>query len=179
MECSLPRSTFLVDNRPLSGWEIRLFKANLGIQRKDALVEEVYQCCAMIYRGGSLNGGGGVGGTAGNQVYWNDKEGEATEMLNFLKVDQIVKAYDGLSSKGSKVRSSTTGGLATGSGAHAHSHSQPHGHSLSHSQSHSHVHSAVGGSSSAGVSGHPEEKRRRMTTEAPARRSTDSMQVSH
>lgn len=85
MECSLPHQTFKVDGQELQGWEIRLFKANLGIQRKEVLVEEVYQCCAMIYRGGSKN-----------RVYWNDKEGEATEMLNFLKVDQIVKAYDGL-----------------------------------------------------------------------------------
>jgi hypothetical protein len=88
MECSLPNETFKVDGTELSGWEIRLFKANLGIQRKEVLVEEVYQCCAMIYRGGQ-----------GNRVFWNDREGEATEMLNFLKVDQIVKAYDGLAVK--------------------------------------------------------------------------------
>lgn len=88
MECSLPNETFKVDGTELAGWEIRLFKANLGIQRKEVLVEEVYQCCAMIYRGGSRN-----------KVFWNDREGEATEMLNFLKVDQIVKAYDGLAVK--------------------------------------------------------------------------------
>jgi hypothetical protein len=104
MECQLPTQTFKVDGHELVGWEIRLFKANLGIQRKELLVEEVYQCCAVIYRGvpGGTGGGGipgGVGIGAGgkkNKIYWNDREGEATEMLNFLKVDQIVKAYDGL-----------------------------------------------------------------------------------
>jgi len=99
MECQLPSQTFKVDGHELVGWEIRLFKANLGIQRKELLVEEVYQCCAVIYRGGAGSAGGGNAGAAGgkkNKIYWNDREGEATEMLNFLKVDQIVKAYDGL-----------------------------------------------------------------------------------
>ncbi|KAG9057717.1 hypothetical protein FS842_004636 [Serendipita sp. 407] len=112
MECSLPHQLFKVDGHELSGWEIRMFKANLGIQRKETLVEEVYQCCAMIYRGPAivqalnqqqqqqqqqLHVTGGMPVVQGkNRVYWNDKEGEATEMLNFLKVDQIVKAYDGL-----------------------------------------------------------------------------------
>lgn len=110
MECQLPTQTFKVDGHELVGWEIRLFKANLGIQRKELLVEEVYQCCAVIYRGvPGVGGPGGLNPAAAaaamaaayppgkrNKIYWNDREGEATEMLNFLKVDQIVKAYDGL-----------------------------------------------------------------------------------
>lgn len=102
MECSLPTQQFRVDNHELLGWEIRMFKANLGIQRKEALVEEVYQCCAMIHRGGRVN-----------RVYWNDKEGEATEMLNFLKVDQIVRAYDGLGVRNGQASSSAGGRTRT------------------------------------------------------------------
>lgn len=123
MECLLPTQTFKVDGQELVGWEIRLFKANLGIQRKDLLVEEVYQCCAVIYRGvpGGTGGGGipgGVGIGAGgkkNKIYWNDREGEATEMLNFLKVDQIVKAYDGLVLKNGAPSNNVNGRARVGS----------------------------------------------------------------
>lgn len=133
MECQLPTQTFKVDGHELIGWEIRLFKANLGIQRKELLVEEVYQCCAVIYRG--VPGAAGLNNPATaaamqaafppgkrNKIYWNDREGEATEMLNFLKVDQIVKAYDGLVLKNGAGSNNVNGrarvpGSSSGSGA--------------------------------------------------------------
>lgn len=96
MECNLPRERFTVDGRTLKGWEIRMFKATLGIQRNSDVQEEVYQCCAMIFRGWSEN-----------RVSWNNKEGEGDTMLNFLKVDQIVKAYDGLGSRHSSSSSTS------------------------------------------------------------------------
>lgn len=75
-----------VDGKTLVGWEVYMFKSNLGVQRRETIVEEIYQCCALIYRGWSN----------GNQWNWNSKKGDMDDSLNFLKVDQIVKAYDGL-----------------------------------------------------------------------------------
>lgn len=75
-----------VDGKPLVGWEVYMFKSNLGVQRRETIVEEIYQCCALIFRGWAN----------GNQWNWNSKKGDMDESLNFLKVDQIVKAYDGL-----------------------------------------------------------------------------------
>jgi hypothetical protein len=128
MDLSLPTSTFKVDGQELRGWEIRLFKSNLGIQRKDVLVEEIYQCCAMIHRP-ALAGQRGTNGTY-NKVYWNDKAEEAVEMLNFLKVDQIVKAYDGLVMKNGPPSNNVNGRARTStsnSSGVPNLHGHPHG----------------------------------------------------
>lgn len=53
VDCDIPQQMIRVDGSVLTGWEFRLFKANLGVDRNGILVEETYQCAVAIFRGGN------------------------------------------------------------------------------------------------------------------------------
>ncbi|KAJ7718892.1 hypothetical protein B0H14DRAFT_3901002 [Mycena olivaceomarginata] len=46
LEFDIPLEAARADGHPLQGWEFRIFRASLGVARKDVLVEEHYQCSA-------------------------------------------------------------------------------------------------------------------------------------
>jgi len=81
IECNIPEETINVDGQPLRGWEFRLFKANLGIVRKEQLVEEVYQCTCAIYRGGEKT----------RFVWTREEKKETDKWLRFVRVDDLIE----------------------------------------------------------------------------------------
>ena len=51
MEFNVPENTATGDHRVLHGWEFRLYKACVGIERKGQKIKEEYQCCSALFRG--------------------------------------------------------------------------------------------------------------------------------
>jgi 4'-phosphopantetheinyl transferase len=51
LEFDIPLEAARADGHPLQGWEFRIFRASLGVARKDVLVEEHYQCVYAFFRG--------------------------------------------------------------------------------------------------------------------------------
>lgn len=81
IQCDIPKETITVDGERLRGWEFRLFKANVGIMRKNILHEEAYQCVCAVYRGGS-----------DTRFLWSEKPRELDKWLRFVTVDSIIQA---------------------------------------------------------------------------------------
>ncbi|KAH7333611.1 hypothetical protein B0J17DRAFT_676082 [Rhizoctonia solani] len=81
IECDIPHRQIRVDGEPLLGWEFRLFRANTGVLRKGALIEESYQCTTAIYRGGNTT-----------KLLWEHEEGvgEGDKWLRFVRVEDLV-----------------------------------------------------------------------------------------
>ncbi|KAG8936125.1 hypothetical protein FRC03_011161 [Tulasnella sp. 419] len=109
IEVRMPEEEIWVDRKLLTGWEFRLFKANVGVMRggergsifrgfeglvlpAPVLQEESYQCCMTIYRGSSL----------GNKCVfkWSDTVKELDKYLRFVTIDAMVNAAKHLSADG-------------------------------------------------------------------------------
>ena len=61
LEFNIPEEKATGDGHPLTGWEFRIFKAQLGVSRRGQIVQEDYQCvCAQsAYRASSRAAGRG------------------------------------------------------------------------------------------------------------------------
>jgi len=80
LEFNIPSETALGDGVPLQGWEFRVFKAQLGVARRDTLVEENYQCACAFFRG-----------TKESTFIWNDSTKDLETWVQFINIDQMVK----------------------------------------------------------------------------------------
>ncbi|KAF7325902.1 hypothetical protein MKEN_00441000 [Mycena kentingensis (nom. inval.)] len=80
LEFDIPRSTATGDGHPLLGWEFRIFRANLGVARKDTLYEEYYQCVCAFFRG-----------TKESTFVWHETVAELENWVQFINIDQMVR----------------------------------------------------------------------------------------
>ncbi|KAJ7799734.1 hypothetical protein B0H14DRAFT_3092755 [Mycena olivaceomarginata] len=70
LEFDIPREAARGDGHPLQGWEFRIFRASLGVARRDLLVEEHYQCSTFV---------------------WHDTAKDLESWVQFINIDQMVK----------------------------------------------------------------------------------------
>ncbi|KAJ7851846.1 hypothetical protein B0H14DRAFT_819446 [Mycena olivaceomarginata] len=80
LEFDIPRETARGDGHPLQGWEFRIFRASLGVARKNILVEEHYQCVCAFFRG-----------TKESTFVWHESAKELESWVQFINIDQMVK----------------------------------------------------------------------------------------
>ncbi|KAF7343903.1 hypothetical protein MVEN_01679000 [Mycena venus] len=80
LEFDIPRETARGDGHPLQGWEFRIFRANLGVARRDVLVEEHYQCVCAFFRG-----------TPDSKFIWHESAKDLESWVQFINIDQMVK----------------------------------------------------------------------------------------
>ncbi|EJD35895.1 hypothetical protein AURDEDRAFT_117233 [Auricularia subglabra TFB-10046 SS5] len=78
----------LVDGRPQFGWEIRLFRANIGVVRagKEGVQEEYYQCATVIWRGWPNR----------SEFIFADNNEEMASWMQFLTVHTVTKCVSAL-----------------------------------------------------------------------------------
>jgi len=80
IECNIPHS-ISVDGTPVLGWEFRLFRANLGVMRRNLLHEESYQCVCAIYRGWDDR----------TEFHLGENPSELKSWLQFITVETVTK----------------------------------------------------------------------------------------
>ncbi|ESK94745.1 hypothetical protein Moror_14240 [Moniliophthora roreri MCA 2997] len=68
------------DNHPLQGWEFRIFRAIIGVARKDQIVEESYQCACAFFRGLRQS----------EFVFYENKE-DLDSWVQFITIDQMLR----------------------------------------------------------------------------------------
>lgn len=86
LEFNIPDETCSGDGQPLQGWEFRLYKAQLGVQRKGVLVEESYQCVTAHFRG-----------TPDSKFIWQDNNKDLESWVQFINIDQLTNVIPKLS----------------------------------------------------------------------------------
>ncbi|KAJ7108075.1 hypothetical protein C8R43DRAFT_1091891 [Mycena crocata] len=86
LEFDIPHETVRGDGQSLQGWEFRIFRASLGVARKDMLVEEHYQCVCAFFRG-----------TKGSSFVWHETAKDLESWVQFVNIDQLVKVVPKLS----------------------------------------------------------------------------------
>lgn len=69
------------DGKPLTGWEFRVFTANLGVARSTQLVHEQYECVCAFYRGPN----------AETKFVWHQTPRELESWVQFINIDQMIK----------------------------------------------------------------------------------------
>jgi 4'-phosphopantetheinyl transferase len=79
LEFNISEETCSGDGQPLTGWEFRLYKAHLGVQRRNILVEEGYQCVTAHFRG-----------TADSKFVWQDNNKDLESWVQFINIDQMT-----------------------------------------------------------------------------------------
>ncbi|KAI0026775.1 hypothetical protein K488DRAFT_91887, partial [Vararia minispora EC-137] len=79
LEFNIPDESCMGDAAPLTGWEFRLFKATVGVQRAASLKEETYQCAVAFFRG-----------TPDTTFVWSENKAELDAWVQFINVDQMV-----------------------------------------------------------------------------------------
>ena len=77
---NIPAETALGDGHPLQGWEFQIFKTNLGVARKDVLIEEQYQCVCAFFRG-----------SMESKFIWYNNAKDVESWVQFINIDQMVK----------------------------------------------------------------------------------------
>ncbi|KAF9784647.1 hypothetical protein BJ322DRAFT_1065519 [Thelephora terrestris] len=85
LEFNIPDSTATGDHRTLNGWEFRLYKACVGIERKGQVIKEEYQCCSAYFRGHN-----------GVKFVFHDEQKELDSWVQFITTDQLVNVVDKL-----------------------------------------------------------------------------------
>jgi 4'-phosphopantetheinyl transferase len=80
LEFDIPNETARGDGHPLQGWEFRIFRASLGVARRDVLVEEQYQCVSAFFRG-----------TKESTFVWHESAKDLESWVQFINIDQLVK----------------------------------------------------------------------------------------
>ncbi|KAJ7877371.1 hypothetical protein B0H14DRAFT_3106454 [Mycena olivaceomarginata] len=78
LEFDIPREAARADGHPLQGWEFRIFRASLGVARKDVLVEEHYQCVCAFFR------------SAKDSIRLRAAK-DLESWMQFINIDQMVK----------------------------------------------------------------------------------------
>ncbi|EAU83102.1 hypothetical protein CC1G_11186 [Coprinopsis cinerea okayama7 len=68
------------DGKPLTGWEFRIFTANLGVARGTQLVHEQYECVCAFFRN-----------TNEIKFIWHQTARELESWVQFINIDQMVK----------------------------------------------------------------------------------------
>jgi 4'-phosphopantetheinyl transferase len=86
LEFNLPEKKAFADNHPLQGWEFRIFKAHLGVARRDQIVEEQYQCVVAFFRG-----------SAESEFIWYENKKDLESWVQFIFIDQMVRVAPKLS----------------------------------------------------------------------------------
>jgi 4'-phosphopantetheinyl transferase len=81
IDCNIPEETIEVDGRSLTGWEFRLFKANLGVVRRGLLIEETYQCSVAVHRGGDET-----------RFIWEEDEKNMANWVHFITTDTVLRS---------------------------------------------------------------------------------------
>ncbi|KAN0136564.1 hypothetical protein V8E53_005611 [Lactarius tabidus] len=79
LEFNISEETCSGDGQPLTGWEFRLYKSHLGVQRRGILVEESYQCVTAHFRG-----------TADSKFVWQDNNKDLESWVQFINIDQMT-----------------------------------------------------------------------------------------
>jgi 4'-phosphopantetheinyl transferase len=79
LEFDVPSERVIGDGAPLTGWEFRLFRAALGVQRSGTKRDEAYQCAVAFFRG-----------TPETRFVWGDDKAELDGWVQFINVDQMV-----------------------------------------------------------------------------------------
>jgi len=79
LEFNISEETCSGDGQPLTGWEFRLYKAHLGVQRRGVLIEESYQCVTAHFRG-----------TADSKFVWQDNNKDLESWVQFINIDQMT-----------------------------------------------------------------------------------------
>ena len=79
LEFNISEETCSGDGQPLTGWEFRLYKAHLGVQRRSIVVEESYQCVTAHFRG-----------TADSKFVWQDNNKDLESWVQFINIDQMT-----------------------------------------------------------------------------------------
>ncbi|KAJ7759468.1 hypothetical protein B0H14DRAFT_384577 [Mycena olivaceomarginata] len=79
LEFDIPLEAARADGHPLQGWEFRIFRASLGVARKDVLVEEHYQCVCAFFRGAK-----------DSTFMWHKSAKDLESWVQFINVDQMV-----------------------------------------------------------------------------------------
>jgi len=81
LEFNIPCESARGDDHPLQGWEFRVFKAQLGVQRiGGVMLEESYQCACAFFRG-----------TKESKFIWHDNAKDLEAWVQFINIDQMVK----------------------------------------------------------------------------------------
>ncbi|KAF9228212.1 hypothetical protein BS17DRAFT_725205 [Gyrodon lividus] len=80
LEFNIPNESARGDDHPLQGWEFRVFKAQLGVQRNGTVVEESYQCACAFFRG-----------TKESKFIWHDNAKDLEAWVQFINIDQMIK----------------------------------------------------------------------------------------
>jgi len=81
LEFNIPKESARGDEHPLQGWEFRVFKAQLGVQRMGGvMLEESYQCACAFFRG-----------TKESKFIWHDNAKDLEAWVQFINIDQMVK----------------------------------------------------------------------------------------
>ncbi|KAH8799554.1 hypothetical protein DL96DRAFT_870400 [Flagelloscypha sp. PMI_526] len=68
------------DGLPLQGWEFRVYMAELGVSRREKLVEDSYECVGAFFRG-----------TVETKFIFYENREQLDSWVQFLNVDQMVK----------------------------------------------------------------------------------------
>lgn len=68
------------DKEPLQGWEFRMFKAQLGVARRNVVIVEEYQCVCAFFRG-----------AAESKFEWHTDPKELESWVQFINIDQMIK----------------------------------------------------------------------------------------
>ncbi|KAI0045174.1 hypothetical protein FA95DRAFT_1561380 [Auriscalpium vulgare] len=79
LEFNIPEETCWGDGQPLTGWEFRLYKSQLGVQRHGQLIEESYQCVTAHFRG-----------TPDSKFIWQDSNKDLETWVQFINIDQMT-----------------------------------------------------------------------------------------
>lgn len=79
LEFNISEETCSGDGQPLTGWEFRLYKSHLGVQRRGILVEESYQCVTAHFRG-----------TPDSKFVWQDNNKDLESWVQFINIDQMT-----------------------------------------------------------------------------------------
>jgi len=79
LEFNISEETCTGDGQPLTGWEFRLYKSHLGVQRRGILIEEIYQCVTAHFRG-----------TADSKFVWQDTNKDLESWVQFINIDQMT-----------------------------------------------------------------------------------------
>lgn len=88
IDCDIPNEIIRIDGKPLKGWEIRLFKSNLGVVRKGLLIEETYQCSTAMYR------------NLDKTIFvWEEDRKEMTSWCHFIPIDTVLQSLQQPTSK--------------------------------------------------------------------------------
>ena len=79
LEFNVPEEKCSGDGEALTGWEFRLFRSNVGVQRNGQLVEELYQCCVAFFRG-----------TPETRFHFSENKADLESWVQFINMDQMV-----------------------------------------------------------------------------------------